>query len=262
MCWRNFCNFPWWLKNVKSRSNTALFSNECHFEIWFPKKRTITFFWSKSSKLHKKDPILHVATTFSLKQGEIRTRHGPIPHPLSHIFDPFLTGCMPSIQGNCATKGNSVNCQSGNCHSGERWMRKPSVHGGKWKSNEGIDNIANGPVNNMSFFMSDRWYIFKHCGRPNHLSKCAWNLNCHCGRKACSSTSPHYGNCHYGTSHGGIISLYMAGVSPTGKKEDRSTFILFISTNRWIYSRKVYGSFFIPILILSSQLPMKHSSPN
>ena len=38
-------------------------------------------------------------------------------------------------------------------HSGERWMRKPSVHGGKWKSNDGIDNIANGPVNNMSFFM-------------------------------------------------------------------------------------------------------------
>ena len=30
----------------------------------------------------KKDPILHVATTFSLKQGETRTRHGPIPHPL------------------------------------------------------------------------------------------------------------------------------------------------------------------------------------
>ena len=30
---------------------------------------------------------------------------------------------------------------------------------------------------------------------------------CHCGRKACSSTSPHYGNCHYGTSQGGIISL-------------------------------------------------------
>ena len=61
----------------------------------------------------------------------------------------------------------------------------------------------------LSFFMlwSDRWYVFKHCGRPNHLSKCAWNLNCHCGRKACSSTSPHYGNCHYGTSHGGIISL-------------------------------------------------------
>ena len=85
-------------------------------------------------------------------------------------------------------------------------MRKSFVRGGKWKSNEGIDNIANGPVNNMSFF----FFVFKHCGRPNHLSKCAWNLNCHCGRKACSSTSPHYGNCQYATSHGGIISLCKA----------------------------------------------------
>ena len=68
MCQRNFCNFPWWLRNVKSRSKIALLSNERHFEIWFPKKRTITFFWSKLSKLHKKDPILHVATTFFLKQ--------------------------------------------------------------------------------------------------------------------------------------------------------------------------------------------------
>ena len=32
--------------------------------------------------IHKKDPILHVAPTFSLKQGETRTSHGPIPHPL------------------------------------------------------------------------------------------------------------------------------------------------------------------------------------
>ena len=36
------------------------------------------------SKLHKKDPILHVETTFSLKQGETRTSHGPIPHPLTN----------------------------------------------------------------------------------------------------------------------------------------------------------------------------------
>ena len=83
MCWRNFRNFPWWVKDVKSRSKIALYSKEHHFEIWFPKKRTITFFWCKFlSKLHKKDPILHVATTFSLKQGETRTSHGPIPHPL------------------------------------------------------------------------------------------------------------------------------------------------------------------------------------
>ena len=61
------------------------FSNERHFEIWFPKKKTITFFWSKF-KLHKKDPILHVTTTFSLKQGETRTSSGPIPHPLKQVI--------------------------------------------------------------------------------------------------------------------------------------------------------------------------------
>ena len=48
----------------------------------FQKKKTITLFWSKLSKLHKKEPILHV-TTFSLKQGETRTNSVPIPHPLS-----------------------------------------------------------------------------------------------------------------------------------------------------------------------------------
>ena len=47
------------------------------------KKKKITFFWSRLSNLHKKDPIFNVATTFSLKQGETRTSHGPIPHPLN-----------------------------------------------------------------------------------------------------------------------------------------------------------------------------------
>ena len=38
-----FVTFPWWLKSVKSRSNIAFFSNERHFEISFPKKKTIVF---------------------------------------------------------------------------------------------------------------------------------------------------------------------------------------------------------------------------
>ena len=102
MWWRNFCNFPWWLENVKSRSKIVLVSNKHHFEICFPKKR-IKFFWSKLSKLHKKDPILHVATTFSLKHLETRTSHGPIPHPLSQfpsIFDCFSpqdTNFVPNL---------------------------------------------------------------------------------------------------------------------------------------------------------------------
>ena len=56
MCWRNFRNSSLVTKNVKSRSKIELFSNERHFEIWFSKKKIITFFWSKVSKLHKKRP--------------------------------------------------------------------------------------------------------------------------------------------------------------------------------------------------------------
>ena len=45
------------------------------------KKRTITFFWSRLSKIHKKTQFCMWQLHF-LKQGETRTRHGPIPHPL------------------------------------------------------------------------------------------------------------------------------------------------------------------------------------
>ena len=49
-------------------------------------KREQLCFSEVNSQLHKKDPILHVATTFSLKQGETRTSHRPIPHPLSILI--------------------------------------------------------------------------------------------------------------------------------------------------------------------------------
>ena len=68
--------FPWLLENVKSRSKIApFFSNERHLKFDFKKK-------SKLSKLHKKDPILHVATTFSLKQ---------IKGKQEQAMDPFHT---------------------------------------------------------------------------------------------------------------------------------------------------------------------------
>ena len=38
-----FVTFRCWLKNVKSRSRIALFSNERHFEIWFPKREQLCF---------------------------------------------------------------------------------------------------------------------------------------------------------------------------------------------------------------------------
>ena len=105
-----FITFPLWLKNVKSRSKIALFSNKRHFEIWFPKKKkkNNTFFWSKLSKLHKKDPILQVATTFSLKQGETRTSHGPIPHPLIMMYTLWVVTRAYLYKYNCLTSISGV----------------------------------------------------------------------------------------------------------------------------------------------------------
>ena len=56
----------------------------------FQNLKQLRFSEVKLSKLYKKDPILHVATTFSLKQGETRTSHGPIPHPLMLYPNPSL----------------------------------------------------------------------------------------------------------------------------------------------------------------------------
>ena len=96
MCQRNFRVFSWWLKNVRNRLKIALFSNERHFEIWFPKKIIITFFGRKLSKLHKKETILHVTISFFLKQRETRTSSGPITHPLNHLEE-ALYKCIPII---------------------------------------------------------------------------------------------------------------------------------------------------------------------
>ena len=92
-----FVLFPWWLKNVKNRSKIALFSNERHFEIWFPKKIIITFFGRKISKLHKKETILHVTISFFLKQRETRTSSGPITHPLTHNLHRNVNEIFPNI---------------------------------------------------------------------------------------------------------------------------------------------------------------------
>ena len=49
----------------------------------FQKREQLRFSEVNYLNYIKKDPILHVATIFSLKQGETRTSHGPIPHPLT-----------------------------------------------------------------------------------------------------------------------------------------------------------------------------------
>ena len=49
----------------------------------FPKIKQLRFSEVNYLNYTKKDPILHVTTTFSLNQGETRTSSGPIPHPLT-----------------------------------------------------------------------------------------------------------------------------------------------------------------------------------
>ena len=48
----------------------------------FQRRKQLRFSEVNYLSYTKKDPIVHVATTFSLKQGETRTSHGPIPHSL------------------------------------------------------------------------------------------------------------------------------------------------------------------------------------
>ena len=48
----------------------------------FQKREQLRFSDVNYLNYTQKNPILHVSTTFSLKQGETRTSHGPIPHPL------------------------------------------------------------------------------------------------------------------------------------------------------------------------------------
>ena len=73
-----------------------------------------------------------------------------------YTYDSFFI-YRKCTQGNYSTEGNGGNCQSGDCHSGERWMSRSFVHGGKWDSNEGIDNIASVPVNNMYLLHVIKW---------------------------------------------------------------------------------------------------------
>ena len=76
--------------------------------------------WSHSLLLNsvqarQKDPILHVATTFSLKQGETRTSHGPIPHPLR------LVGCEVYMYSKVNALKNNLAYFKCQCYFGDPW---------------------------------------------------------------------------------------------------------------------------------------------
>ena len=55
----------------------------------FQKGRPLHFSDVNHLNFTKKDTILHVTTTFPLKQGETRTSSGPIPHPLRNSISDF-----------------------------------------------------------------------------------------------------------------------------------------------------------------------------
>ena len=61
----------------------------------FQKSKTLRVSEVNYLNYTKKDLILHVATIFFLKQGETRTNHGPIPHPLSAT-------CLVEFVGNAS----------------------------------------------------------------------------------------------------------------------------------------------------------------
>ena len=56
------------------------------FDFQQKKRKQVRFSEASYLNYTKKDQILHVTTTFSLKQGETRTNSVPIPHALSQIL--------------------------------------------------------------------------------------------------------------------------------------------------------------------------------
>ena len=83
MCWMNISVFSLVTKACEKWIENSHFSSGRHFRMCIPKVKTITFFRRKLSKLHEKDTILHVTSTFFLKQGQTRASSGPITVPLS-----------------------------------------------------------------------------------------------------------------------------------------------------------------------------------
>ena len=63
----------------------------------FQKRKQLRFFWSELPKLHKKDPFLHVTTTFSLKQGE----QEQVVDPFRPLKSSTLVDTVSSVESTC-----------------------------------------------------------------------------------------------------------------------------------------------------------------
>ena len=63
----------------------------------FQKRKQLRFSEVNYLNYTKKDTILHMTTTFCLKQGETRTSSGPIPHPLSSFSGSVIFRNQPVL---------------------------------------------------------------------------------------------------------------------------------------------------------------------
>ena len=79
-----FVTFPWWLKNVKSRSRIAFFQMSTILKFDFQKRKQFRFSEVNYLNYTKKTQFCMRQLHFSLKQRETRTSHGSIPHPLNN----------------------------------------------------------------------------------------------------------------------------------------------------------------------------------
>ena len=103
MCWSNFCNFLLVTEKCEKYVKIATFFLQMSaiLTLDFQIRKQLRF--SEVSYLNytkRPNNILHVTTTFSLKQGETRTSSGPIPHPLNKRLQLQLH----HIQGRPVTK--------------------------------------------------------------------------------------------------------------------------------------------------------------
>ena len=100
MCWRNFCNFPLVSKICEKYVKNSPFCNERHFEIWFPKKKTITFSEVNYLNYTKRPNFAGDNYIFPKTRGK-RTNSVPIPHPLTYRRLMWCLGFYPLLSREC-----------------------------------------------------------------------------------------------------------------------------------------------------------------
>ena len=93
-----FVTFPWWLKNVKSRSKITPFSNERHFEIWFPKREQLRFSEENYLNYTKKTQFCMWQLHFPSKTRGNKNKPWTHSTPLKVVQCPFKCDISDSVR--------------------------------------------------------------------------------------------------------------------------------------------------------------------